>query len=236
MRGDVLAVIPARGGSKGLPRKNILSLGGRPLIAWTVQAALAAKCIARVVVSTDDYEIAEVARHFGAEAPFMRPAYLASDTATSADVMAHTLSEFPAYHRAVLLQATSPFRTSADLDEAFKLWEGSPSSGGCVSVCEAVESPWLMYSTNAAGRLQRLLPMPPAGLRRQDLPKALVLNGAFYFINVVRFRAEGRLVFDDSLGFEMPLDRSVDIDTPGDFAEARRRLEAVSTPFPETLY
>ena len=230
----VLAVITARGGSKGVPRKNVRPLGGRPLIAWTVRAALEAACIDRVVVSTDDEEIAQVARDAGAEVPFLRPADLASDTATSVDVMLHALDMVPGYGRAVLLQPTSPFRTGTDLDAGFALWQGAPGAGGCVSVYAAAESPWLMYGTDGAGRLGRLLPVPPGGLRRQDLPKALVLNGAFYFIDVARFRAEGRLVFDDGLGFEMPVERSRDIDTPADFEAVEHQLAAWGGRIPET--
>ncbi|NRQ10045.1 cytidylyltransferase domain-containing protein [Aliiroseovarius sp. xm-v-208] len=230
----VLAVITARGGSKGIPRKNVRPLGGLPLIAWTVRAALEAQCVARVVVSTDDEEIALAARKAGADVPVMRPADLASDTATSVDVMTHMLDALPGFERAVLLQPTSPFRTAADLDAGFALWQSAPSAGGCVSVCEAAESPWLMYGTDGAGRLERLLPVPPAGLRRQDLPKAFVLNGAFYFLDVLRFRTEQRLVFEDSLGFEMPVERSRDIDKPADFEAVERQLAAWGGTVPET--
>lgn len=228
----VLAVITARGGSKGVPRKNVRPLGNHPLIAWTVRAALAARCIDRVIVSTDDDEIAAAAVEAGAEAPFRRPAPLASDTATSVDVLAHALDEVPGYARAVLLQPTSPFRTGADLDAGYALWAASDAPG-CVSVCEAAESPWLMYGTDDGGRLTRLLPVPPNGLRRQDLPKALVLNGAFYFVDVAAFRAQGTLVFDDGLGYEMPADRSIDIDTPADFEACARQLAAWGGVVPE---
>ena len=199
----VLSIITARGGLRGLPRKNVLQLGGLPLIAWTVRAALAARCIASVVVSTDDDEIAAAARAAGAEVPFRRPADLASDTASSADVMLHALDALPGFDRAVLLQPTSPFLTGADIEAGFALWQGAPGAGGCVSVCEAAVSPWLVYGRDTGGRLARLLPEPAGGMRRQDLPKALVLNGAFYFIDVARFRAERRFVFADSLGYEM---------------------------------
>lgn len=231
----VLAVITARGGSKGLPRKNVLPLGGAPLIAWTVRAALDAQCVARVVVSTDDDEIAAAAHAAGAEVPFRRPAALASDTASSVDVMLHAMDALPGFDGAVLLQPTSPFRTGADLDAGFALWQSAPGAGSCVSVCEADVSPWLMFGQAEGGRLLRLLPEPPGGLRRQDLPKALVLNGAFYFVDGVRLRAERRFVFSDSLGYEMPVERSLDIDTPADFADAERRLEACGGHVPEGM-
>lgn len=216
----VLSVIAARGGSKGLPRKNVLPLGGLPLIAWTVRAALEAHCIERVVVTTDDEEIAEAALAAGAEVPFLRPANLASDTASSVAVMHHVLDAIPGFDRAVLLQPTSPFRTSADIDTGFALWQSAPNTGGCVSVCEAKESPWLMYGREDDGRLKRLLPEPICGVRRQDLPTAHLLNGAFYFIDIARFRFEHKFVFDDSLGYLMPTERSLDIDTATDFARA----------------
>mgnify|MGYP003650616170 CR=1 FL=1 len=229
----VLAIITARGGSKGLPRKNVLPLGGVPLIAWTVRAALNAQCIGRVVVSTDDKEIAQVARDAGAEVPFRRPAVLASDTATSVDVVAHALQEVPGHTRAVLLQPTSPFRTAADLDAGHTIWDGSDTPG-CVSVCEAVDSPWLMYYSDAAGRLSRLMPEPPGGLRRQDLPKTLVLNGAFYFFDLAEFFAQQRLVFAEGLGFEMPQDRSLDIDTLADFEAAERQIVTQGIHLPDS--
>jgi CMP-N,N'-diacetyllegionaminic acid synthase len=230
----VLAIITARGGSKGLPRKNLLPLGGEPLIAWTVRAALNARCIARVIVSTDDNEIAAAAQAAGAEIPFCRPAELASDTASSLDVMLHALDAMGGGERAVLLQPTSPFRTSNDLDIGCARWLDATGAGSCVSVCQADMSPWLMYTHGPDRQLERLLPEPPGGLRRQDLPKALVLNGAFYFVDVARLRAERQFVFDDSLGHEMPVDRSLDIDTMVDFEEAKRRLAAWGGRIPET--
>lgn len=220
----VLAVITARGGSRGLPRKNVRKLGGLPLISWTVRAALEAQCVDRVVVSTDDEEIAAVAYEAGAEVPFIRPNYLASDTSTSVDVMKHALELLPGFELAVLLQPTSPFRTGADLDAAFELWQSIPDAGGCVSVCEATESPWLMYRAEVNGQLERLLPMPTLGLSRQNLPKAFILNGAFYFVKVSRFLTQERLIFDDCLGYEMPVNRSLDIDTEDDFRFAERMM------------
>lgn len=220
----VLAVITARGGSKGLKQKNILPLGGIPLIGWTIRAALDSKCIDRVIVSTDDEQIADVALKFGADVPFLRPRDLASDTAKSADVIAHALKSIPGYEYAALLQPTSPFRTAADLDAGFELWERMPEVGGCVSVCRSMESPWHMYSFDNSNRLTPMIPTFDIGQRRQDLPKAFLLNGAFYFIKVNRFWIERRLIFADSLGFEMPMDRSIDIDTLEDLTAAKQQL------------
>lgn len=228
----VLAIIPARGGSKGLPRKNVLPLGGRPLISWTVRAALGAPCVARTVVSTDDDEIADAARQAGAEVPFRRPAELASDTATSADVVAHVLESLGWQGPAVLLQPTSPFRTAWDIVAAHTLWRqtGAP---GCVSVCAVAESPWLMFCMDGGGALQRLLPEPPGGLRRQDLPRAFTLNGALYFLDGDRFLQDRHFLHPETVGYDMPVGRSVDIDTAADMAEAERLLAGWGGTLPE---
>lgn len=231
---NVLAIIAARGGSKGLPRKNLLSLGGFPLINWTIRAALEAKCIDRVIVSTDNTEIADVALSAGADVPFIRPAKLASDTATSVDVVKHALDSVPGYESAVLLQPTSPFRTAFDIDAGFALWQTAPRSSGCVSVCETVQSPWLMYTRSEIGTLTGLMPTLNGRIRRQDLPQAVILNGAFYFFNVARFRREKKIVFNDSLGFIMPIERSQDIDTLEDFAATELQLADWNNKIPQS--
>jgi len=220
----VIAIITALGGSKGLHRKNIRPLGGVPLIGWTIRAALEAQCIDRVIVSTDDHEIAAISRDLGAEVPFMRPAELSTDTATSTDVVLHALESVPGYKQAVLLQPTSPFRTAEDIDEGYNVWTKNPNSGGCVSVREVTESPWLMFTSDHLGRMNRLLPAPSSGERRQDLPNAFILNGAFYFIDVARFLNEKKFVFDDSVCFEMPIYKSGDIDSLNDFEQAEKLI------------
>ncbi len=216
MSGEVLAIITARGGSKGLPRKNVLPLAGRPLIGWSIAAALASDAVRRVVVSTDDPEITEVARAEGAEVPFLRPAELASDTATSVDVLRHALTECPGLDYFVLLQPTSPLRLATDIDAAWQRMQAT-GAASCVSVCETSESPWLMYLQSEEGRLSRLLPEPPKGLRRQDLPSAYRLNGAIYLARRDWFLANGRLIDADTVALVMPPERSVDIDTRADF-------------------
>lgn len=215
----VLAVITARGGSKGLPGKNIRPLGGKPLIAWSIEAALGARCIDRVIVSTDAPEIAEAARAAGAEVPFLRPADLATDTATSVDVVVHALSQCPGSEFFVLMQPTSPLRTAGDLDEGFARMQET-GADGCVSVSEATESPWLMYGTGGPGWLEPILPPRPGGMRRQDLPPVYLLNGAFYFMRTEVFLRERRFLPKRCLGHVMPIERAVDIDTLDDFRQA----------------
>lgn len=219
----VLAVVTARGGSKGLPRKNVLPLAGRPLIGWTIAAARTSRCVTRVIVSTDDAEIAAAACTEGADVPFVRPAYLSSDTASSIDVLKHALQECPGYDYVVLLQPTSPLRTADDIDGAFQQMLAHRATT-CVSVCEVNESPWLMYLRQEDGRITRLLPEPVGGTRRQDLPVAYRLNGAVYFARTEWFLANSRLIDEATVGYVMPPERSVDIDTCADFDRAASLL------------
>jgi len=221
---SLLAVIVARGGSKTLPRKNLLPLGGRPLIGWSIRAALNAASVSRVIVSTDDPEIAAVARAEGADVPFMRPAHLASDDATSIDVMTHALQNLPGYEAAVLLQPTSPFRSASDIEAGFALFRlsGAPS---CTSVCPVEESPYLMYQVDPMARLQRVVPIPKGGLRRQDLPQVAILNGALYYVSVDRFLKDETLVHENAVGYLMPRSRSIDIDDARDLKIAADILD-----------
>lgn len=220
----MLAIIPARGGSKGLPRKNILPMAGRPLIAWTIAAALGAKSVRRVIVSTDCPEIAEAAQAAGADVPFLRPEALATDTATSADVVRHALEACPGHDRFALLQPTSPLRTAEDIDAASQLMTDQGATS-CVSVCLAEQSPFLMYFHDSDSGLRRVIADPAyQGLRRQDLPDVVRLNGALYLCAVDHFLTHDRFVDDQTLGFVMPPSRSVDIDTLDDFKAAEALL------------
>ena len=206
------ALIPARGGSKGIPRKNIREIAGKPLIAWTIEAARAAAGIDAVVVSTEDAEIAAVAREWGAQVPFIRPPELAADETPGIDPVLHAIGELPAYDAVLLLQATSPLRTTADIDGILSLAaeSGAPA---VVSVCEPEDHPNWMYRLAAGSRLEPLLPAPAAA-RRQDLPPVYALNGAMYFARTAWLRETRGFLTDETCGYPMPAERSVDIDTP----------------------
>lgn len=229
----VLAVITARGGSKGLPRKNVLIVGGKPLVAWTVEAAISAECVDRVVLSSDDDEIMTAARAAACEVPFSRPAHLASDTASSIDVVLHALDHLPGYEYVVLLQPTSPLRTAADIDAAFALMleRGTPS---CVSVCEADQSPYWMYRVETNSKLKRLLPEMEGITRRQDLPPIYVLNGAIYIARIDWLRANRSFVGEETVAYLMPKERSLDIDTAQDFEIFRSMIESESCSLAKT--
>lgn len=220
----VLALITARGGSKGLPRKNVLLAGGKPLVAWTVDAAVSSGRVDRVVLTSDDHEIMAAAMAAGCDVPFCRPAHLASDVATSIDVVLHALDQLPGYEYVVLLQPTSPLRTAADIDAAFELMLERGASS-CVSVCEADQSPYWMYSVAAGNKLQRLLPNVDGVTRRQDLPPIYVLNGAIYIAQIDWLRANKSFVGMDTVAYLMPKERSLDIDTAQDFEIFRSRVE-----------
>lgn len=211
-RPRILGVIPARGGSKGIPRKNIKVIAGRPLIVWTIEAALLAKSLDRVIVSTEDEEIAAVARSFGAEVPFARPMELAQDSTPGVEPVLHAIDELPGFDAVVLLQPTSPLRSWEDIDACIAL-AGDRGAPSAVSVTEQDRHPFWMYRMGDAGRLEPIMERP-AVLRRQDLPRVYSLNGAVYYAETRWLRCERSLVGPGTVGYVMPLERSVDLDTP----------------------
>jgi len=222
----VLAVIPARGGSKGLPGKNILPVQGRPLLAWTADAALAARALDRVVVSSDADAILAAARACGVE-PLRRPAELATDTATTLDVIVHALDACPGHDVVVVLQPTSPLRSAADIDGALERFAatGAPS---CVSVCEAEQSPYWMYRLGAGQALLPVVDGTPQATRRQELPTVYVLNGAVYVADTAWLRTTRAFVAAGTVAHVMPVERSLDIDTAQDFERFAKTVTETS--------
>lgn len=212
---SLLALIPARGGSKGVPRKNVRLLAGKPLIAWTIEAARQASGVGRIVVSTDDEEIACVAREFGAETPFMRPDVLAQDNTTSMDVVFHALDNLPAYDDILLLQPTSPLRTAEDIEAIIRL-RTELNAPAAVSVTEMDHPVEWMYRMGVGTRLQPVLDTP-SPTRRQDAVPAYALNGAIYLARVDWLLEQRSFVTTQTIGYAMPAGRSPDIDTPLDW-------------------
>lgn len=214
MAGDtVFAIIAARGGSRGLPRKNVLPCGGRPVIEWSVAAARTSRLLDRAVLSTDDAEIQEAARSAGCEVPFTRPAELATDTATMDGVILHavsTLKVSPGW--LVLLQASSPLRTGEDIDRCLEtaLERKAPA---CISVTAVSKSPRWMYELDLDGRLAPLFPGGARTQRRQELPPTYVPNGAVYVARTEWFSARRTFVSEETVALVMPAERSVDVDT-----------------------
>ncbi len=208
----ILGLIPARGGSKALPRKNVLPLAGKPLIAWTIEAALASKYLDRVVLSSDDPEIMEVSQAWGCEVPFQRPADLAADETATIDAVLHALAQLPGYDYVVLLQPTSPLRAATDIDGAVEecIAAQVPS---CVSVVSVEKSPQWMYYLDSQRRLKPVMSSEPHANRRQDAEPVYALNGAVYVAEVDSLRATAQFVTKDTVGYRMPADRSPDVDT-----------------------
>ena len=221
---SLLALIPARGGSKGIPRKNIKRFAGKPLIDWTIGAAKRASCIDCVVVTTEDEEIASVARQLGAEVPFMRPPELATDHTPGIETVLHAIDQLPSYDWVVLLQPTSPLRTHRDIDSIWQLCQ-SHGSSSAVSVNEVSKHPYWMYTQDNLGQLQRFIESHREVTRRQDLPVAYALNGAMYLAKTEWLLKERRFVGSETLGYVMPPERSVDLDTPRDWRWAEYLIE-----------
>jgi len=220
----VLALIPARGGSKGIPQKNIIPLAGKPLIAWTIEAAKRSRYIDRLVLSSDCSNIQAVAREYGCEVPFNRFAELATDEASTMDVVLDTLKRITGYDILVLLQTTSPLRTTADIDGCLETLIQSKAPT-CVSVKPANEHPYLSYRMVENGRLTPYAArLTGESLRRQDLPPAWCLNGAVYAAHIDWLRQNDSFISNETLGYVMPMERSIDIDTPSDLITAESSL------------
>lgn len=213
---SVLAIIPARGGSKGVPRKNIREVAGKPLIAWTIEAAGKSQYIDRIVVSTDDPEIAGVAAQWGGEVPFLRPSELAQDDTPGIAPVIHMVTTLqPEYDLVVLLQPTSPLRTAEDIDGAVAMLM-TAGAKTCVSVVEPDKSPYWMYSLDNSGHL---LPLLGGNFScRQEIPTVYALNGAVYVADVGWLLDRQTFVSDETLAYVMPKGRSIDIDTEADLA------------------
>ena len=217
----VIAIIPARGGSKGVPGKNIVRIGSKPLIAWTIEAANKSKYIDRLILSSDDETIMATAREYGCEVPFRREPRLASDDSPSLDVVFDALERCPGYDWVVVLQPTSPLRTAEDIDIALERCV-ELKAPACVSVCEAEQSPYWMYTLHDGHHLIPLLP-PLGATRRQDLPPVYVLNGATYVADAVWLLNNRNFLTTETVAYVMPIERSLDIDTEADVS----RLKAI---------
>lgn len=207
---SVLAVIPARGGSKGVPRKNIREVGGKPLIAWTIEEAKKSQYVDRLILSSDDAEIIRIGKEWGCEVPFVRPAALAQDQTPGIEPVLHAVREVPGFDYVVLLQPTSPHRTAEDIDNCLEkcLSLGAPA---CVSVTLPDKSPYWMYTM---GDKDRLCPLLPSELitNRQNLPKVYALNGAIYVAKIPFILDEKNFIHADTAAFIMPKERSLDVD------------------------
>lgn len=219
-----LAIIPARGGSKRVPGKNTKSLNGKPLIAWTIEAALNCQYIDRTIVSTDYTAIAEIASEYGAEVPFIRPSSLAQDKSTTVDMIKHALKFYSendeVFDYIVLLQPTSPLRNSEHITEALELLIAKKADA-IISVCKVEHSPLWANVIPESGSLKSFINDDITNVRSQDLDDYYRLNGAIYIVNVKKFFEQNTLfLYENIFSYKMDVVHSVDIDESIDFLYA----------------
>jgi CMP-N,N'-diacetyllegionaminic acid synthase len=216
MNKTFLAIIPARGGSKRLPRKNLLDLGGKPLIAWSIESALKSKYISKVIVSSDDEEILQISLNFGANI-IKRPDELASDTATTFDTIEHTIKSLEKYDYVVLLQPTSPLRSEKHIDEAIELLE-EKDADAIISVCEVEHSPLWCNTLDENLNMSNFLCDEVLNKRSQDLEKYYRLNGAIYICKTDKLlENKGFFIKENIFAYVMRRGYSIDIDEEIDF-------------------
>jgi CMP-N,N'-diacetyllegionaminic acid synthase len=225
----IIAVIPARGGSKGIPRKNLALVDGKPLIAYSIEAAKGAKTIDRIIVSTDDAEIAKVSAQWGAEIPFMRPADLANDAAPMLGVLQHALewceNTVGPVEAVVLLQPTSPLRNALHIDEAVALFRAQAPS----SVVSVIDVPHQFNPVSVMsfedGVLMPFLKDKKTATRRQDKPKVYARNGPAVLVCSPDTLKSGELYGDRCVPYVMSAQESLDIDEPEDLRRAETILQ-----------
>lgn len=215
----ILAVIPARGGSKGIPGKNIIPVGGKPLIVWTIEAALGSKYVTKTVVSSDDDNILHIAKEQSANT-IKRPDELAKDESGSESLIVHALevekNHGNEYDYVMLLQPTSPLRATKQIDEAVELLTQSDAKA-LISVYTPDHTPYKAFKLNADGKLEGLIDNKTPFMRRQDLPQTFMPNGAIYLIETKLFLESKSLFCEEgTIAYEMSRELSVDVDTMED--------------------
>lgn len=225
----ILAIIPARGGSKGIPKKNIIDLLGKPLLYYSIKSAKESKYIDKVIISTDDEEIAEVGKELGVDVPFLRPEEISGDKAKSIDAFIHAIKELEKleekYDYILLLQNTSPLRQSWHIDEAIeKLIESNERS--LVSVSEVTEHPCIMRTLDENENTQPLISMT-GDMRRQDFPPIYIVNGAIYIQKNDEYLDLNTNLNGGKLAYVMAREYSVDIDEYLDLDIARHYLKTM---------
>ena len=232
---QIVALIPARAGSKGVPNKNVRMLGGHPLLAWSIAACLKSKSIHRVIVSTDSADYAKLAKELGAEAPFLRPAEISADRSTDYDFVVHALdwlaNEGCEPDFLVHIRPTTPFRNPSLIDAAVGEFVNASQATALRSVHEMSESAYKTFEIAAAGQLKRLglddTALDSANNARQQFPSTYVANGYVDVLSSAFIRKTGLLHGDHVLPFITP--PVVEVDTESDFAHLEFQLEQAPT-------
>lgn len=227
MTKSILAIIPARGGSKGLPRKNILDLGGKPLIAWTIEASLSSKFITKTVVSSDDNEIIKISKQYKSDV-IKRPSYLAQDTTSSEAVVNHVINELKKeaqiFEYIVLLQPTSPLRDVENIDAAFEILFNSDATA-LISVNEIDNKILKAFKDNEDGYIEGVSNNKYPFIRRQNLPKTYLSNGSIYIIEEKKFSKKKKFYTNKTIKYIMDGIKSLDVDTLSDLEKAKKYLK-----------
>lgn len=220
----VLSIIPARGGSKGLPQKNIIDFMGKPLIAWTIEASRCSKYITRTIVSSDDDKILKTASDYGADI-IKRPEKLALDTTPTEPVIQHILdntADIEKYDYFILLQPTSPLRDTSDIDTSFELLLQKKATGliSTKKINNNILKAFKIHNGYLKGIANNYYPFT----RRQDLPNVYLPNGAIYIVNIQEFLQTSTLLTDKTISFVMSEDKSIDIDSLDDIERCRKKM------------
>lgn len=217
----VLAVIPARSGSKGLLGKNIRPIAGKPLLAWSIESAKKSSLIDQIIVSTDSHEYKDIAESYGAKVPFIRPQSLSTDIASSVDVILHALDYANAHENqfsiVVMLEPTSPLRLVDDIDRAISI-VASNKAKSAVGICHAESChPSFLFKSLSNGLITPYTGLQPNNLRRQDISPVYFLEGSVYASDVPTLYKHRAFYHDETAGVEIPYERSFEIDTETDF-------------------
>ena len=218
-----IAVIPARSGSKGLPDKNIKPVNGKPLLAYTIEAALESGCFDTVHVSTDSERYAEIARRYGADVPFLRSAALATDTASTWDAVREVLARYDElgkrFDTMMLMQPTTPLRTGEDVKEAYALLQKKQAKS-VIAVCEVDHSPLWCDTIPDSGSMKGFGRKDLAWVNRQDLRPYYRVNGAIYLLSVngINIPPDDEIYEDNCYALFMDRKKSVDVDSEDDLA------------------
>ena len=218
----LIGLIPARAGSKGIKRKNIKEICGKPLIAWTIRQAIESQSLDKVIVSTDDDEIANIAVDFGAEVPFLRPKEIALDVTPGIFNVLHLLKEIPETKKVLYLQPTSPLREIEDIINIIEL-QNKYEVESCISISIAPKHPSWMYKI----KNKKIIPIikEEKVTRRQDLSEVYSINGALYLGSSEFYEREKKFINSGTLGYVMPKERSIDIDDLDDWRLAELKLK-----------
>ncbi len=222
----IAVIIPVRGGSKGVAKKNLRKIHGQSLLAMTIRKAKLSKYIDRIIVTSDDQELIDEARFLGADVPFVRPIELAQDDTPGIEPILHAIDQINHHDYVVVLQVTSPLCTTEDMDACIHYCHANQSPV-CVSVSEPDNHPYWMFTLNESNKMQALMPGDLIQ-RRQDLPGVYALNGAIYIARTNWIKENKTFVTAETLAYVMPRERSLDIDTEFDFILLESYLKSTS--------